>query len=70
MPLYVMFLIRTGGGRENWGMTWLLVLWELLLPLLISSQVPFKEKDEDVERLIPSGKRVRKALITKLSPFK
>lgn len=32
-----MFLVGIRDGRENWGISWLLVLWELLLRLLISS---------------------------------
>lgn len=43
---------------------------KLFLSLLISYQVPFKEEDESVERLISSGERVRKVLITKLNLFK
>lgn len=42
---------------------------KLFLSLLVSYQVPFKEKGESVERLIPSGERVRKVLITKFNLF-
>lgn len=44
-----------GGGRL--GLSWIFIQ-------MLFFQVPFKEKDEGVERLIPSGERVRKELTT------
>lgn len=67
--LLLWFSSELGAGEET-GALFDNCFWKLFLSLLISSQVPFKEKDESVERLIPSGERVRKALITKLSLFK
>lgn len=64
------FSSELGVGEETGALFDDCFFWKLFLSLLISSQVPFKEKDESVERLIPSGERVSKVLITKLSLFK